>query len=182
MDSIGQNPWDGWPMEQVAVFIKIQVMIHTGLVAMVPLSTPRPPLADRERAGNAEALASLPHPFTASVDMYQSNEAGDGLLSWSEPIEASLSTGIIGRDSDGRTRPVPVHFMIPPGSAPLEIGSSLASRTWTHLVMDSGRVARWPYGHSRIRLLVNFDRDAAWERLLDYLGVREVIRKRIRAA
>jgi hypothetical protein len=43
--------------------------------------------------------------------------------------------------------------MIQPGEAPLEIGSSLPSRTWLHLREDRA-VARWPYGHDSFMLFV----------------------------
>ncbi len=46
-------------------------------------------------------------------------------------------------------------MMIPPGRAVLEIGSTLASRTWTHLEMGWGSVARWPYGEPFLYLFLN---------------------------
>lgn len=158
VDSIGQlgvRSRSSWPMEQVAAFATVHAMITSGRVAMVPVSTDGAPHPDKEREKNAAALSSLPHPFTASVSMTQNNADCDGHVSWSEPIEVSAATGIIGQEADGTTRPLSLHFMIPPGDAPLEIGSSHPSRTWMHLAIDSGAVARWPYGHSCLRLFVN---------------------------
>jgi hypothetical protein len=175
IDALGQNPrGNGWPMEQVAVFTRLHAMTYSGLIATVTVSTRRPPRADRDREGNAALLADLPHPFTACADMHQSNEGGDGLVEWSEPIRMSVATGLIDRDPDGSTRPLPLRFMMPPGSAVLEIGQSLASRTWSHLVMDGGRVARWPYGHPRLWLFINHDW-GSWqsELLREFLPGRE---------
>jgi len=146
-----------WPEEQVAAFAQVHALIMGGSVAEVLVATRGTPRRDRDREGNAELLAGLPRPFTAQVDMTQHNADADGIVSWSEPIRVSLSTGLIERFPDGTTHPLPVRFLIPPGSAVLEIGSSLPSRTWTHLVDRGGSVARWPYGYSRFRLLVNLD-------------------------
>jgi len=168
VDSIGQHgvrARSSWPMEQVAAFAEVHGMIARGTVAMVPVGTDGPPNRDDQREANAAALADLPDPFTAYVNPTQNGADADGFLSWSEPIEVSLATGLIERDVDGSTRPYSVHYRIPAGTAPLEIGSSLPSRTWLHLVLEGGSVARWPYGHDCIRLFVNLDYAEAIERL-----------------
>lgn len=168
VDSIGQHgvrSATSWPMEQVAAFAEIHAMITSGLVAMVPVSTGAPPRRDVDREANAAALANLPHPFTASVNMDQQCGDFDGTVEWSEPIGVSLATRLIECEPGGVTRPISVHYMIPPGDAPLEIGSSLPSRTLMHLAMEGGSVARWPYGQSRFRLFVNLDYVAGIERM-----------------
>jgi hypothetical protein len=160
MDAIGQcgvRARTSWPMEQVAAFAQVHSMVTRGLVVMVPVGTGGKPGKDDQREANAAALAHLPHPFTAKVDMNQNCGDGDGMVYWSEPIEVSMATGLIEREPDGTTRPVSLHHFIPPGRATLEIGSSLPSRTWMHLTLEGGAVARWPYGHSCFRLLVNLD-------------------------
>ena len=43
-----------------------------------------------------------------------------------------------------------------PGWAPLEVGYTRPSRTLLHLT-EFGAVARWPYGHDVITLLVQRD-------------------------
>lgn len=161
--ALGQQPRGSWPMEQVAMFARLHYMVYSGQVAHVWVSTRRGPRADRDREGNAALLADLPHPFTAEVDMHQNNEDGDGIVRWSEPIRVSYTTGLIDRDPDGTTHPLTLSATLPPGSAVLEIGQSLASRTWQHLIMDTGKVARWPYGHSRFWLFINQD-FGAWQR------------------
>ena len=144
----------GWlSLEETAVFAQLHTKIYGGLVGMTRIETGVPPRPDREREVNADALAALPAPFGATVDRHQVNEPRDGILTWDEPISISLATGI--RDDDGIT--LAVHYMIPPGWAPLEIGNTPPSRTWQHLIWEEGTLARWPYGHEWIRLFVNFD-------------------------
>jgi hypothetical protein len=152
----GMLPSSSWPIEQVAAFAKAHSMIYGGSVAETIVSTRGTPLRDSEREGNAAILADLPQPFSAEVNMRQNNAEGDGILTWDKPARVSLATGLIDRRPDGSTSPLLVTFTIPPGSAVLEIGSSLPSRTLAHLT-ETGKVARWPYGYSRIRLFVNLD-------------------------
>jgi hypothetical protein len=146
-----------WPEEQVAAFAEVHALIYGGHVATVLVGTGSEPGRDADREGNAAVLATLPRPFRATVNMTQQFQQGNGTLSWDEPIRVSLATGLIERLPGGSTCPLTASFKIPPGSAVLEIGSSLPSRTWSHLIDRAGRVARWPYGYDRLRLMVNLD-------------------------
>lgn len=146
-----------WPEEQIVAFAGVHALIFGGSIAMVLVGTGEGPHGDKDRKGNAAVLATLPRPFRATVDMDQHFKQGDGRLAWDEPVRVSLATGLIERRPDGSTYPLTVSFKIPPGSAVLEIGSSLPSRTWKHLIDREGKVARWPYGYSRLRLMVNLD-------------------------
>lgn len=168
IDAIGQHgvrSRSGWPMAQVAAFAVVHGMIVAGDVAMVPVSTDGPPCRDSDRAANVAALSNLPHPFTASVDMEQNCGDGDGMIAWTEPIEVTVSTRLTDLMPNGVRYPHSLHLVIPAGKATLEIGSSLPSRTWMHLALEGGAVARWPYGHSRFRLFVNLGYAAGIERL-----------------
>jgi hypothetical protein len=156
MDAIGQHnrrPPASWPQDQVAVFGFIHASVASGEIAMVPVPTSERPSHDADRQGNAAALASLPHPFKAEVFMNQNGADADGTITWTEPIEATVCSGLAERDGLGFKMPVPLLVTVPPGQAPLEIGSSLPSRTWWHLQQDWA-VARWPYGHDRLRLFL----------------------------
>lgn len=160
-----------WPEEQLAAFAHVHNLIFGGSVATVLVGTGREPQADSDRKGNAAILATLPRPFRAEVDMGQQFKQGDGRLTWDEPIRVALATGLIERRPDGSTYPHTVSFKVPPGSAILEIGSSLPSRTWKHLVDRQGKVARWPYGYSHVRLMVNLDETSMISHLA--MGYRE---------
>jgi hypothetical protein len=146
-----------WPEEQIAAFAEVHALIYGGSVATVLVGTGAEPREDADRKGNAAILATLPPPFRASVDMRQQFGEGDGRLAWDEPVRVALATGLIEHCPDGRTYPHTLSFTIPPGSAVLEIGSSLPSRTWAHLTDRGGKVARWPYEYDRLRLMVNLD-------------------------
>lgn len=155
-DVIHQHHWAShWPYEQVAAFALVHSDLMSGDVADVQLTTfGHAPSPDRERSANAAALADLPRPFIAEVDMGQNGGDADGRLRWVEPIRVEVSTGVPFTDPCGHTGPVPAIRTIPPGSVPLEIGTTMASNTLFHLRRDRG-VARWPYGHDLIRLFVS---------------------------
>jgi len=157
VNAIGQ-PWGrstGFPPAQLAMFAMVHSLVHSGRIAMSRVATVGTPGRDRDREANAAALSRLPYPFTASVDMRQRGADHDGIVSWSAPVEVSLATGLIDYRADGSKRPYSLHFMIPPGEADLEVGASLPSRTWMHLVVESGKLARWPYGQSCLWLFVD---------------------------
>ena len=129
-EAIGQSSRYGtaWPMEQLAAFTMTHALIYGGQAGLVQLQTSGEPQPDREREANAVTLAVLPRPFSATVDKHQNNERGDGMLRWSEPVTVQMPTGLIDRREDGSTCPLLLHFRIPPGRAPLEIGSTLPAR------------------------------------------------------
>lgn len=155
-EAIGQSAVYGsdWPMDQLAAFACTHAMINGGSAAFVGVQTLGAPRQDSEREANAAALASLPHPFIASVWMHQHNADNDGMVTWSEPIKVQAATGRIEQRENGSTAPIPVQFEIPPGRVPLEIGFTKPSATWAHIAGEGG-VARWPYGHSRLHIFVN---------------------------
>lgn len=152
-DAIHQQMWNTWPLEQVAAFALVHSELCSGKVAEVQISAGGAPGADADRAGNAALVANLPAPFTAEVFAHQNCEDQDGFLSWSEPIMMEVATGIGIVGPDGKTRRQVVTREIPPGEAPLEIGTTCASNTLMHLRSDRA-LARWPYGSERIRLFV----------------------------
>jgi hypothetical protein len=148
-----------WPMEQVAAFLSVHAQRMSGRFGMVTIEVGEPPGSDSERAVNAECLATLPHPFCASVDINQGCSAdGDGELRWTEPITINRSTGVGEVGADGKTRPVMTTCLIPPTiPVPLEIGYSKPSVILNHLSIRHYGVARWPYGAPYITLFLNFD-------------------------
>lgn len=154
---IGQHHWERyrWPLEQVAAFSVVHSEIMSGDVARVVIGTRRnTPHADEDRAANAAGLSDLPHPFTAGVDLGQGNADQDGWLEWSEPIDVEVSTGVPLIGADGSMSPVIMKRTLLPGGAPLEIGYTMPSATLLHLRRNRS-VARWPYGHPFLTLLVS---------------------------
>lgn len=145
----------GWPMEQVAAFAAVHAMVCAGEVAQVLIGAAGGPVVDSHREENAAQLADLPDPFQAAVDADQNRAECDGTLKWDAPIVLDAATGVVLLDScrRGVKQPVSIVTTVAPGWAPLEIGTTLASRTLLHL-LEEGAVARWPYGSDCIRLLV----------------------------
>lgn len=148
----------GWPMEQVAAFAAVHTMVCAGDVAQVLIgasSLDGGPVLDSHRDENAAKLADLPAPFQAAVDADQRGGDCDGTLKWDTPITMDAASGLVLLDScrDAVKQPVPMVTTVAAGWAPLEIGSTMASRTLLHLLQE-GAVARWPYGSGFVRLLV----------------------------
>lgn len=123
---------------QLLALVEVAAMIARGDVSACQIEVGHEPYADQRRDLNAGALDHLCPPFTASVSP---GHHGDGYLSWSE----SIVTDRLGGDE--------AQVPIEPWHAPLEIGDSLASRTWLHLA-EEGAVARWAYDEDCIHLLV----------------------------
>jgi hypothetical protein len=157
LERVGQYRRGGlerWPLEQIAVFAHIHSALMSGDVTEVEISTRGIPGPDSDRAGNAAKVAHLPGPFTAFVDQSQNHADSDGYLSWDEPIKMEKSLNVSFTDGVHGKQPVMCIVELPPGSVPLEIGTTKPSRTYLHMRMDGG-VARWPYGHDRITLFVS---------------------------
>jgi hypothetical protein len=159
LDSIGQtfHRAPNWPMEQLASWLDVHSNLMAGTYADVWIEVGSGPGSDDDRHNNAAALVDLPKPFIAHVDMDQNCSDQDGWLEWTEPIWVWRSTGTPYVDGDGEQKPVYVRHQIPAGTAPLEIGLTMPSRTMLHLLQDRG-VARWAYGSNSIDLILSVDR------------------------
>lgn len=155
LDVFGQQhtPASRWPAAQIAAFARLYGDLMSGATARATVYGLSVPAADRERKQNGTALAHLPRPFVAHVDALQSNADQDGWLEWTEPITVEKSTGEAFLEPGGATFPVQTFITVQPGSVPLEIGTTKASVTLAHLTYQQG-VARWPYGHDCVHLLL----------------------------
>lgn len=142
-----------WLPSQAAAYLRVHTGLTSGEFAQVILPTAGAPGLDGDRAGNQKTLLALHPAFLASVDVTQDHADADGLLSWERPITADQSTGVGLPESVG-TRPAARPVRIPAGAVPLEIGYTLPSRTLHHLLQDGG-VARWPYHHQNVCVLLN---------------------------
>lgn len=124
---------------QALALLTVNAMIHSGKVGIFRVYVGTGALADRDREGNADALARLVHPFAATVG--PCDATGDGTLSWVEPVVGTT----LGQPR-GETA-------LPPAVVPLEIGRTLASRTWLHFA-EGGALARWPYDDNEITVFM----------------------------
>lgn len=137
-DAIGQPLLSVRP-GQIASFATVHSGIAGGTIGRFLVRAGGVPRSDASRAENAELLADLPSPFGAFVAPGQGTSThGDGRLEWIEPVEVDVPSGTV---------------TLAPRSVPLEIGTSQSSRTLLHLLEEQG-VARWPYGHDWITILV----------------------------
>lgn len=140
------HPYSGWSDGQVAALAKVDALITAGAVRAMLIPVGAKPGRDRDREGNAHKLAEgLPPEFSATVHDGTDHD-GDAELSWGTETLPTWHT-----------------------CAPLEIGYTDASRTFLHL-LDSGRVARWPYQSEDIWLIGFTSEDAWWSWRLDIVA------------
>jgi hypothetical protein len=140
-----------WPLHQAAMFAWVHTVICQGRVAQIEIGVGCGPAPDRAREANAEVMADLPHPFKGAVDLRQKNGDSDGRVGWTEPVIADVACGI---DATGDV--LMTEMLIEPMSLPLEVGTTLASRTALHLCQDGG-VARWAFDSDSVRVLIWVD-------------------------
>ena len=142
VDAISQ-PYSGWTDGEVAALAQVHSFVTDGRVRKVRVPVEAEPGRDKDRDGNRALLAAgLPEEFTSVI--YDGNShQGDGLLSWTDDT--------------------PLPFSSWHTSAPLEVGYTNASRTYLHL-LDTGIVARWPYGSEDIWIIgfADYDMWAEW--------------------
>lgn len=143
VDFVFQNHYSDVSMEDAYAFAFVWSLYMGGrlFIARVPVGAC--PEADRRVDVNDETLRrNLPHGFRSVV--WGGKYDCDGKLSWD--FEIGLR-GHIEKD-DGA---VVSKCFFEPGDAPLEIGTTHASRSVTHL-QQSRALARWPYGRDFILL------------------------------
>jgi hypothetical protein len=148
-------------LPQLAVTADIHARLCLGVYAHFRVHAFGEPSADVERDENAAMLSTLEKPFVALVDLEQNMAPQDGYLKWTAPIRAGHGFGASFFPPCVREKPESVHgpIWLKPRKLPLEIGSTMPSRTFAHLRTDGG-VARWPYGHDMITVLVALDRES----------------------
>lgn len=140
-DVIFQHHWRTKITLDVAyAFTIIHEAIFDGDVVFARIPVGAVPSSDRSTKENNNSLQKISGPFKANF--YGGPGDQDGSLSWSVPIEAVSA-------ASQKLATV----VVPPRSAPLEVGTTKASRTWLHLAQERC-IARWPYGLDRIVLLV----------------------------
>lgn len=154
-----------WPRHQVAAYLDVHSRIASGEVAKVQAYVGATPGPDADRESNAAKLRQVHPRFRADLDATQNGADSDGTLSWDAPITLERSTGAAFIDDHDTHHPVISPYSVRPGSAPLEVGYTLPSRTMAHLDVE-GAVARWAYDDDRVCLLLNVAKLGPW------LGIR----------
>lgn len=164
VDVIGQTHWGtkSWTIEQAAAFTDIHARINAGRYVRVLVEVGATPQADHMREANSAALADLPGPFVAHLDMDQNCADQDGVLEWTEPIVGNRSTGVKAFELRPGGKEMYVgttRWLRKPGWAPLEVGTTEPSKTLFHMKLY-GAVARWPYLQDQITIIVDVDHPA----------------------
>ncbi|KOG33702.1 hypothetical protein [Streptomyces resistomycificus] len=164
---VGQTPArpGSWPSHQVAAFTSVMTRLAYGRIARHRIRVGASPGADADRVGNAASLQGLPAPFVAHLDMTQHGADCDGSLEWTEPVTAWRSTAVPVLGAHVLHGAIQAPFEVRPSSVPLEVGYTLPSRTFAHLLTE-GAVARWPYDDEEVHVLV----DLEWAGL--FMGAR----------
>ncbi|WP_069765975.1 hypothetical protein [Streptomyces sp. LUP47B] len=143
-----------WPVHQVAAFLDIHAEVGAGRYAMVQIEVGAVPRPDAARAANAAALADLPDPFTTQLDSNQNAADEDGTVAWTEDIVVTRSTGVPYTAGCAAPESLTIPTVLRAFCVPLEVGTTMPSRTLLHLEEDGG-VARWAYDSTDLYILLN---------------------------
>jgi len=133
-------------MEEAYAFMQCHGLLLSGDVLAAEVVVGFPPVADCETDAHNRALAGLPGPFYGKF--WGGKDDEDGYIAWDEPVWLQKTVG----HADGSQDATLVE--IPPGRVPLEIGTTLGSRSLAHLQGDRG-LARWPYGSDSLWVFWN---------------------------
>ncbi|MFD5435826.1 hypothetical protein ACFWJ4_27240 [Kitasatospora sp. NPDC127067] len=163
---LGQ-PYRGWDHDADGVLWYLLRLYCMGDLVMLKVPAGGTPARDHERRRNQETMQhGLPEGIFACVDLDQHAAEFDGHVH----LEAPYHFERMQVDLEERTARISLPVVGPWDDrvAPLEIGYTDPSRTFSHL-RAYGAVARWPYRSDHLYLLVLEDRAAA-------LGLEEIYR------
>jgi hypothetical protein len=118
-------------------------------VAFRTFGTDGPPARDREKEQNDAIFRGLDPESPFFGEFHGGAGDSDGVFGWRKPIEMYL----IAPDTPEEYEVIEV----PPTILPLEVGTTMGSRTLLHLMEDRG-IARWPYGHDILHCFYVVDR------------------------
>lgn len=124
-------------LEEAYAFSQCHALCLTGQVLYQAIEVGVCPGPDDDHDAMNAVLGDLPGPFRGVF--LGSKMDDDGRLEWSGPIRMNRGAAVFGGDQ------VVEEVIVPPGSVPLEVGTTQGSRSLTHLRLDGG-MARWPYG------------------------------------
>jgi hypothetical protein len=131
---------DALTFGDVYSFVRVHSALSSGQALMTQVDVGAQPRLDKYVKENNTLLQALPYPFSA--EFWGGKADDDGVLTWSEAIEASARLA----DGSEKVR------MISPGTAPLEVGHTNGFTTLRHLSLGR-RLARWPYDSTTITVI-----------------------------
>ena len=134
------------------VMANIHGALYEHKIARLTITMPLTAPPDKNLEAVAEVFQGKMAPFV--LEMWGGYGDQDGILSWDRPVRAYLP-GYEPTEASGsyqQSQQVQ-QIRLPPGHIPLEVGSTLASRSWFHLLQDGG-LARWPYESNEIHVYV----------------------------
>lgn len=137
---------NGWPKPLMSVeaygFMRLWGHLLSGELCMIKIPVGAMSFGDQSVEQNQKLLSQIPKPFDAEFVPARGRGADDdGQLDWSAPVVGSRLLN---------DRFVKETFR--PNRLALEVGSTAVSKTLIHFMQ--GGVARWPYGHKSITVLV----------------------------
>jgi hypothetical protein len=144
LDDVVSQPWARRRRDwyDAAAVVEVAEYLQLGFWVIARISLGECPGTDRDEAGNQAKLERLAVPYSALCASGTADD--DGRLAWERPIEVGHTM------LEGET----LVLEYPPSGVPLEIGHTEPETTIFHLRKDGG-VARWPYGHDSVTLLLS---------------------------
>lgn len=143
---VGQVHRDVESLEQLWCRGQVEYLLAQGRVRLISVPVGAQPRRDLDADANQQALEQglAPHPVVVRVHASTGGLPDDGWVRWDGELELLAAD-----EADAGAEPAAV---LPRAHAPLEVGSTLPSRTLLHLLED-GAVWRWPYKSDRLWLL-----------------------------
>lgn len=144
LGGVVSQPWarDRFDWYDAAAQYEVALQMQAGWCAIATIPLGAAPGRDRQVEHNQAHLDALPAPFSAWCASGSEDE--DGWLEWAESMSVVHSM----QDEER------LALSYPPSGIPLEIGHTEPETTIFHLRRDGG-VARWPYHHQHITLLLS---------------------------
>ena len=138
--------WDRRPVTvyDAWIFAMVNAAYHCGDLQIALVDVGAEPAGDKATTINNDRLSDLPPPFWASFA--GGNVPSDGYLKWDKPVVVESPECAILHETI-KTR------ILQPGGASLEVGFTQSATTY-HYFCSGSPIARWPYGSTRIWLLV----------------------------
>jgi hypothetical protein len=147
-----------YTLGDVFVFGRVLKGLNEGDLAWLTIRVGKEPGLDLDILGNNDILSTVSRDSDGVINAVFAPERGggadcDGALSWSEEISASVM-------HDGKID----NIKLEPNSLPLEVGTTDSATTWMHIT--SGGIARWPYGHNEVKVIIPYPYSRWYEALV----------------